>query len=246
MPDKVDFIFTGKGREDVAVNALNLGADRYLNKTGSPETVYCELAHAINHLGEQKKSKEQLHKSEIKYHILVEESLQGILIMRPSPLRLVFSNAACAKILGYSCQELLLFSPEEIMGLVYHEDRKAFFDRIEYCLQGELPASCLEFRAVRKDGSIVWLEALSNLVEYEGQPAMQGIFLNIDERKKSEEIVKKSELMYRELANFLPEIVFETDLTGKITNLSEQGFVKTGCTAEDFEKGLDMLQFVIP
>ncbi len=47
--NQIPFIlFTGKGREDVAVRALNLGADRYLNKNGSPEAVYCELVHAIN------------------------------------------------------------------------------------------------------------------------------------------------------------------------------------------------------
>ena len=40
-------IFTGRGREDVAVQALNLGADCYLNKNGSPEAVYGELSHAI-------------------------------------------------------------------------------------------------------------------------------------------------------------------------------------------------------
>src|SRR3990170_5381249 len=40
-------IFTGKGREEVAIKALNYGADQYLNKKGDPETVYCELAHAI-------------------------------------------------------------------------------------------------------------------------------------------------------------------------------------------------------
>jgi DNA-binding NarL/FixJ family response regulator len=31
-------LFTGKGREEVVVKALNLGADRYINKYGSPET----------------------------------------------------------------------------------------------------------------------------------------------------------------------------------------------------------------
>ncbi len=73
-------IFTGRGREDVAVKALNLGADSYLNKNGSPETVYCELAHAINKSVERKKSKNLLTKSESKYHSLVEKSLQGIMI----------------------------------------------------------------------------------------------------------------------------------------------------------------------
>ncbi len=40
-------LFTGKGREEVAIQALNLGADGYYNKHGSPETVYEELAHGI-------------------------------------------------------------------------------------------------------------------------------------------------------------------------------------------------------
>ena len=46
--NKIPFvIFTGKGREEVAITALNLGADGYYNKQGSPETVYGELAHGI-------------------------------------------------------------------------------------------------------------------------------------------------------------------------------------------------------
>ncbi|HKM59233.1 MAG TPA: response regulator [Candidatus Bathyarchaeia archaeon] len=48
-------IFTGRGREEVAIRALNLGADHYLNKCGSPETVYCELAHTIRKIVERKK-----------------------------------------------------------------------------------------------------------------------------------------------------------------------------------------------
>src|SRR5271157_1676954 len=40
-------LFTGKGREEVVVEALNLGADRYVDKNGSPETVYVELVDAI-------------------------------------------------------------------------------------------------------------------------------------------------------------------------------------------------------
>jgi len=56
----------------------------------------------------------------------------------------------------------------------------------------------------------------------------------------------KSEARYRELANFLPETVFEADLNGKVTFLSQQGFEKSGYTLRDFEKGLNMMQFVAP
>lgn len=47
-------IFTGKSREEVAIKALNLGADQYLNKNGDPETVYAELAHAVRRVTETK------------------------------------------------------------------------------------------------------------------------------------------------------------------------------------------------
>ena len=55
--NSVPFImFTGKGREEVAIRALNLGANQYLNKTGETETVYTELAHTITELARTKKA----------------------------------------------------------------------------------------------------------------------------------------------------------------------------------------------
>jgi len=245
--NQIPFILlTGKGREDVAVKALNLGADSYINKNGSTETVYCELADAINKTVERKKSRELLGKSESKYHALVENSLQGIAILLAAPIRIVFANSAFGKILGYSTEELTSLSPEGIMRLVYREDRAVFFKRVENRLRGEPAGGCFEFRAVRKDGLIIWLSSLANRVDYDGQPAVQGMFLDISERKKAEEVVRKSEVRYRELANFLPEIVFETDLSGKITFFSQTAFEITGFTEEDIEKGMNMLQFVVP
>jgi DNA-binding NarL/FixJ family response regulator len=45
--DVAFMLFTGKGREEVAITALNLGADGYYNKHGSTETVFGELLHGI-------------------------------------------------------------------------------------------------------------------------------------------------------------------------------------------------------
>ncbi len=49
-------VFTGRGREEVAIVALNLGADGYFNKVGDPETVYGELVHGIRHAVEGKRA----------------------------------------------------------------------------------------------------------------------------------------------------------------------------------------------
>ena len=75
-------LFTGKGREEVAIKALNLGADAYINKQGNPETVYGELIHAIVKTVERKTAELLLARSESKYRKLVENTMQGIAIIK--------------------------------------------------------------------------------------------------------------------------------------------------------------------
>ena len=53
-------LLTGKGREEVAIKALNLGANHYFNKIGKPETVYGEVANGILQTVARKKAEEQL------------------------------------------------------------------------------------------------------------------------------------------------------------------------------------------
>ena len=63
--NKIPFIlFTGKGREEVAIMALNLGADGYYDKHGTTETVYGELAHGIRQSVEHKQTETELKQLE--------------------------------------------------------------------------------------------------------------------------------------------------------------------------------------
>jgi PAS domain S-box-containing protein len=239
-------IFTGRGREEIAVKALNLGADRYINKCGETESVYCELADSIKKMVERKKAKSLLVESEAKYRTLVEESLQGIMVALGMPPRIVFANSAMGKMLGYAAGEFMLLSPQEVLALVYSEDRVMFFNRFKDRLMGKERESTYDFRAVRKDGSIVWLQASSNRIQYNGEPAVQAMFLDIDERKKADEALRKSEERYRELANSLPEIVFDADIEGKLTFFNKRAFEITGYTQQDFDKGLNAFQMIAP
>ena len=65
-------MFTGKGREEVAIKALNLGANQYLNKVGETETVYVELAHTIIELAKARKAEEKRESSENRVHVYPE------------------------------------------------------------------------------------------------------------------------------------------------------------------------------
>ena len=231
---EISFIlFTGRGREDVAIKALNLGADRYINKNGSPETVYGELADAISKTVERKKSKQLLVESEIKYRTLVEKSLQGVLITKTSPLQLVFANSAMGKILGYSTDELKSLSPLGVANLIHDEDKAVFFSRLESRMHGKPSDSSLELRAVRKDGSIIWLEAFATRIEYLGELAVQGVFLDITERKKAEEALRKSEQRWSTTLASIGDAVIATDLLGKVTFMNGEAEKLTGWTLND-------------
>ena len=66
------------------------------------------------------------------------------------------------------------------------------------------------------------------------------------ERSWSDEALIKSEKKYRELANSLPQVVFETDERGMLTFSNRNGFNFFGYTEKDFDKGLNALQMITP
>ncbi len=74
-------LFTGKGREEVAAKALNLGAFRYLNKHGDPETVYTELSSCIQQAADHTKAQNLIRESEERFHTLFEASSDAIIVI---------------------------------------------------------------------------------------------------------------------------------------------------------------------
>ncbi len=130
-----------------------------------------------------KKRKPHLE-SEI-YKKLVESSLQGIVIAQGIPPRLVYVNPAITKILGYSFDELT--SLDETYRLIHPDDRSSFFKRYQERLEGRPLSSGYEFRGIRKDGNICWLEVSSTQIMYGNEPAVLATFIDITERKQAEQ-----------------------------------------------------------
>lgn len=67
-------IFTGRGREEVAIKALNLGADYYIEKGGDPKSQFSELSHVIRQVVNHKRIEKALSESEERYRIIFDES----------------------------------------------------------------------------------------------------------------------------------------------------------------------------
>ncbi len=146
-----------------------------------------------------KLAEQKLKESEEKYRILIEKSLQGICILQD--VRIIFANEALSEILGYSINELLSFSNEEIINLIHPDDRKLVFNRHMARLEGKSVPARYEFRVLRKDGVVRIVEMYASRINLNNKTAVQEVFIDITERKKIEEKLKKSEEKYREAYN---------------------------------------------
>ncbi|MHA1198992.1 MAG: PAS domain S-box protein, partial [Candidatus Heimdallarchaeaceae archaeon] len=99
-------ILTGKGREEVAIHALNLGADYYLKKGSDAKSQFTELIHIINKITHLKDIEKALFESETRFRELVEKTNDGLIIQNQKGIFTYVNNKFC-EILGYTKNELL-------------------------------------------------------------------------------------------------------------------------------------------
>ena len=100
-------VFTGKGREEVAIQALNLGADYYLQKGGDPKSQFRELINLIEKSVEKRKSDISVRKSKEKFSKAFQFSLNGIAIIRFINQAFLDVNEIFIKTVGYSREEII-------------------------------------------------------------------------------------------------------------------------------------------
>ena len=105
-------LFTGKGREEVAKKALNLGANYYLNKNGKPEAVYSELAHCISTVVNSKKIENAFRENE-KEKTAILDNMSELVTHQDLKHKILWANKKAA--------ESVKLKPEQLMGSYCHE-----------------------------------------------------------------------------------------------------------------------------
>lgn len=129
------------------------------------------------------------------YQTLVEHSLQGLVIVQDG--RFVYANQAMSTINGYSVADMLAMTPEEVWSIVHPEDIAFVQNHMHNRLSGKASSSRYEYRIIRKDGSVRWVEACGVCIHYRGSPALQGVYLDITERIHVEQALRRSEERHR-------------------------------------------------
>jgi two-component system sensor histidine kinase/response regulator len=185
-------------------------------------------------ISERKKAQKALRESEKKHRTLVEQSLQGLAVIQD--YRVVFANSAAAEITGYTIDELLSLPSKRVQEIIHFEDRKAAWDRFRDRMDGKPVRSRNEYRLVRKDGSVRWIEMFSASIEYRGKPALQAAFIDITERKLAEERMRESEERYRDLFDNASDLIQSVDEKGKFVYVNKKWKEALGYSDEEIRQ----------
>jgi PAS domain S-box-containing protein len=186
-------IFTGHSREDVAIKALNLGADFYMKKEEEDyQSLFTELAHHISTTVEGRKFEKALAESEARFRHMFESSLDGIVALDSDGCIMKVNNAFC-EIIGMSIGELEGIEFRSLVPESWHEQDKY----IETMLAETGYVRLFEEELRAKDGRLVNV-ALSRWKMGPPDEASSWIIVrDITSRKDTEKRLQRSEEMFR-------------------------------------------------
>ncbi len=220
-------VFTGKGREEIAVKALNLGASGYFDKHGEPETVYGELAHGIRTTVEQKKAEENLFAERDKLET-VTRSIGAGLIMISKDYRTLWANDVLKRIFG-DLEGKTCYST--------YNHRKNICPKCGVQEIFETGKSKVVHEQVRKDadGKIIWSEVTATPIkDTDGNvTAVLELVIPITQRKRAEEELHDSEEKYRSLVELAPDGIVAVNTEGIITSANRSFLTLVGYDSEE-------------
>ncbi len=143
-------------------------------------------------------AEESLRISEKRYSTLVDSSLTGIYAVQDGKIK--FANSKFAEIHGWKREEIIGMQSSSMT----HPEDRAYVDGIrEKRLRGEECVSEYETRDLTKNGETIWVLRRNTLCTYDGKPAVLGNLMDITERKRMEDQLRRSEIELRHLSSRL-------------------------------------------
>ena len=168
-PDLPFILFTGKGSEEIASEAISAGVTDYMQK-GSGSEQYEMLANRVRNAAERYRTQRRFWDALSWYRRLVEQSLAGVFIVQDGDL--VYVNEHFTEIFGHSHKELLGATPGAITA------SPADDAELTELLSGDPRVTETfqrEFVGERADGTEIPVEVHGGTISYDGEPGYIGI-----------------------------------------------------------------------
>ena len=167
---------------------VSINARVIRDETGN--TAYYEGT--ITDITNRKRAEEALMESEAKYRNVVDHLIVGFYIIQDN--RLCFVNRRFCEMSGYSYEELV-DNGMNPLDLIHDDDKKFIAGLIVKRLAGEMDYTGSVYKGVRKDGQIMIVKGLSNLLIYNGRPAVAGTVIDITREETLESQLRQAQKM---------------------------------------------------
>jgi len=100
-------LYTGRGREEVVIEAINNGADSYLQKGGDPDLQFSDLAYKIRQAVRMRMAEQDLAESRDYLDHIFSSVRAGILVIDAATRRILDINPAAADLIGLPRDRIL-------------------------------------------------------------------------------------------------------------------------------------------
>ena len=163
--------------------------DRNLRATQSGGFELTLLATAFNRMLDDIAANEsQLRDSEAKFRSLVEQSQVGVYIVQEE--KFVYVNPVFEQQFGYSRDELV--GKTSFYMLIHEEDLPFLRHNYEQRMSTGRPTDRYVLRAIRRDGSIIFVEVIVSTIVFNNAPAVIGSLIDITDRLQEENRLNKA------------------------------------------------------
>ncbi|GAB3686753.1 PAS domain S-box protein [Salinarchaeum chitinilyticum] len=182
-PELPFVLFTARGSEDVASEAITAGVSDYYQRARHGDDEYAVLANRITNLADRYRAEREAERSRSHLRAIAENSADAIVTVdADSTIR--FANAAVRELFGYDPDELL---GEPLSTLVPERHQDGHRDALDRYLEtGERRRdwSDVEFTGRRADGTELPLSISFGEFDHDGERRFVGILRDLTQRKE--------------------------------------------------------------
>mgnify|MGYP000330227359 CR=1 FL=1 len=210
-PELPFILFTGRGSEEVASEAISAGVTDYLQKESGTDQ-FAVLANRIENAISQYHAEQELEQTREYFSMILEHSSDFVMIVDKMG-NVDYISPAVERVMGYTSEELL---GDSAFDFTHPDDLAEASETLGEVLQNPGEEYTVEFRAQHKDGSWLWLEVRGrNLLN---DPIIEGVMVNVRDitaRKQREHDLEQQTERLRDLTRFLSH-----DLRNQLTTIS--------------------------
>lgn len=208
-PDLPVILFTGKGSEEVASEAISAGVSDYLQKE-SGTSQYDVLRNRIENLVEQSRTKHALRVTEQRLSELAERADDILFVFDGDWSELLFINSAYEEIWGGSIEELRR-DPTSYLDYIHSDDREFARELADRLMRGESVEA--GYRVCPSDGEVRWVHGSAKpVLDDDGRVVrILGYVRDITALKETEATIHAERRRFQSLAETLPDVVYRAD-----------------------------------